>query len=120
MIDSKYGKIINITTKFIEEPKPGWAHYIASKSGLSGLSKALALELAPKGIRVNLVSPGITETDLIANMPEKVKLLNAAQTPLRRIARPEDVANAISFLASTKSDYLTGETIRVNGGQVML
>jgi 3-oxoacyl-[acyl-carrier protein] reductase len=120
MIASKYGKIINITTKFIEEPKPGWAHYIAAKSALHGLSKSLALELAPKGIRVNLVSPGITETDLIANMPEKVKLLNAAQTPLRRLAQPEDVAGSISFLASRKSDYLTGETLRVNGGQIML
>lgn len=120
MIESKYGKVINISTQAIEKVNSDWAHYITAKSALSGFSKALALELAPKGIRINLVSPGMTDTDLVANMPEKSKLLAAAQTPLRRIAQPEDIANAISFLASTKSDYLSGETIRVNGGQVML
>jgi 3-oxoacyl-[acyl-carrier protein] reductase len=120
MIDSKYGKVINISTQAIEKINSDWSHYITAKSALNGFSKALALELAPKGIRINLVSPGMTDTDLVANMPEKIKLLSAAQTPLRRIAQPEDIANAISFLASTKSDYLSGETIRVNGGQVML
>lgn len=120
MIDSKYGKVINISTQYIEKINSDWSHYITAKSALNGFSKALALELAPKGIRINLVSPGMTDTDLVANMPEKIKLLSAAQTPLRRIAQPEDIANAISFLASTKSDYLSGETIRVNGGQVMI
>ena len=78
------------------------------------------MELAPKGIRINLVSPGMTDTALIADVPEKARLIAEAQTPLRRLATPEDVAGAISFLASEKSDYLTGETIRVNGGQIML
>ena len=82
--------------------------------------KALAFELAPKGIRFNLVSPGMVDTTLIADIPEKVKLLSAAQTPLRTLASAEDIAYAISFLASNKSNYLTGETIRVNGGQFML
>ena len=120
MIDSKYGKVINISTQAIEKINSDWSHYITAKSALSGFSKALALELAPKGIRINLVSPGMTDTDLVANIPEKIKLLSAAQTPLRRIAQPEDIANAISFLSSTKSDYLSGETIRINGGQVMI
>jgi 3-oxoacyl-[acyl-carrier protein] reductase len=69
---------------------------------------------------MNLISPGMTDTDLISNIPEKVKLVTAAQTPLRRIASPQDVAGAVSFLASEKSDFITGETLRVNGGQFML
>ncbi|MBI5739132.1 MAG: SDR family oxidoreductase [Nitrospirae bacterium] len=119
MEKEKYGKVINLTTQDIDEPKTELIHYIAAKSALQGYSRALAVELGPKGIRVNLVSPGMTETGLVANFPEKVRLLTAARAPLRRIAQPEDVANAVSFLASEDSDYLTGETIRVNGGQVM-
>ena len=80
----------------------------------------MAFELAPKGIRINLVSPGMVDTPLIADITEKVRLLSAAQTPLRTLATAEDVAGAISFLASDKSNYLTGETIRINGGQFML
>ena len=118
--ENKYGKLINITTQAIEKPTSEWLHYITAKSALNGFTKALAVELAPKGIRINLVSPGMTDTELIANVPEKVRLLTAIQTPLRRIATPEDIAGAISFLASDKSDFLTGETIRVNGGQIMI
>ena len=91
-----------------------------SKISTHCFTKALAIELAPKGIRINLVSPGMTDTELVADIPVKARLLNAAQTPLRRIATPTDVAGAISFLASDKSDYLTGESIRVNGGQAMI
>ena len=120
MEKNKYGKIINITTQYVEEPKPELAHYIIAKSGLIGFTKALATELAPKGILINLVSPGMTDTELVADVPEKVILLTAAQTPLRRLATPDDIAGSISFLASSKSDFLTGETIRVNGGKVMI
>jgi 3-oxoacyl-[acyl-carrier protein] reductase len=120
MENNKYGKIINITTQAIEKPNAQWLHYITAKSALHGFTKALAFELAHKGIRINLVSPSMTDTDLLADIPEKTRLLTAAQTPLRRIAIPEDVACAISYLASEKSDFLTGETIRVNGGQVMI
>ncbi len=120
MKSQNYGKIINITTQYIESPKPQLTHYISAKSALHGFSKSLAIELAPFGIRVNLVSPGMTNTDLIADLPEKTKLLSAVQTPLKKIAEPNDIASAISFLASSNSDYLTGETIRVNGGQIML
>jgi len=120
MEKNKYGKIINITTQYVEDPKPELAHYIIAKSGLIGFTKALATELAPKGILINLVSPGMTDTELVADVPEKVILLTAAQTPLRRLATPDDIAGSISFLASSKSDFLTGETIRVNGGQIMI
>lgn len=116
----KYGKIIHITSQAIETPTPEWLPYITAKAALQGFSKTLAVELAPKGIRVNMISPGMTETDLISDIPEKTRLLAAARTPLRRLARPQDVAAAIGFLASEQSDYLVGETIRINGGQVMI
>jgi 3-oxoacyl-[acyl-carrier protein] reductase len=120
MEKNKYGKIINISTQYIEQPKAELLHYITAKAALQGFTKALAFELAPKGIKINLISPGMTDTELISNVPEKVKLVTAAQTPLRRIANPKDIAGAISFLSSDKSDFITGETIRVNGGQYML
>jgi 3-oxoacyl-[acyl-carrier protein] reductase len=116
----KYGKVILLTTQAIETPNSEWLPYITSKAALHGFAKALAVELAGKGIRINLVSPGMTETDLIANISEKSRMIAAAKTPLRRLAKPEDIANAICFLASEKSDFITGETLRVNGGQVMI
>jgi 3-oxoacyl-[acyl-carrier protein] reductase len=117
---AQFGKFISLTTLATEKPNAQWLPYITSKTALNGFVKALAFELAPKGIRINLVSPGMVDTQLIADIPEKVRLLSAAQTPLRILATAEDVAGAISFLASDKSNYLTGETIRVNGGQFML
>jgi 3-oxoacyl-[acyl-carrier protein] reductase len=116
----KYGKIIAFTTQAVETPSAGWLHYITAKSALQGFCKALAIEVAPKGVTVNMISPGMTDTELIADIPEKNRLMVAAKAPLRRLATPEDVAGAVSFLASVKADYLTGETIRINGGQVML
>ncbi len=120
METAQYGKIIDISTQYVDTPAPNLLPYITAKAALAGFNKALALELAPKGIRVNSVSPGMTETDQIADVPERIKLTTAAKTPLRRLATPEDVAGAVSFLASNRSDFLAGETIRVNGGQVML
>jgi 3-oxoacyl-[acyl-carrier protein] reductase len=115
-----FGKLIFVTSQASDAVVPELCAYITAKSALNGFARALAAELAPKGIRVNLVSPGMTDTGLIANVPERTRLLVAARTPLRRLASPVDVANAVSFLASDKADFLTGETIRVNGGQSML
>lgn len=121
MRETRYGKIVTVTTIAAESaPPPEQLAYVTAKSALAGFSKALAVELAPQGIRVNMVSPGMTDTPLIAAYPEKARLLTAARTPLRRLGTPEDVAEAIFYLVSASSDYLTGETIRVNGGQVML
>ena len=121
MEKNKYGKIITITMQAAESlPVAQWLPYITGKSALAGFSKALAIELAPKGIRVNMLSPGLIDTDLISNIPEKERLLIASKTPLRRLAKTGDIANAIVFLASETSDFMTGETIRINGGQVML
>lgn len=114
------GRIIHLTSQAVETPNGEWLPYITAKAALNGFSRSLAVELAPRGIRVNLVSPGMTDTEMIADIPEKARLLVAARTPLKRLARPEDVAGAVSFLASDRADFLTGETIRVNGGQVML
>ena len=119
MEEFKYGKIVNLTTIYTESPVSQLTHYITAKSALEGFIKSLVLELSSKGIRLNLVAPGMTNTELIDDVPEKSKLLNAAKTPLKRLAEPIDVANAISYLVSEKSDYLTGETIKVNGGQIM-
>ena len=114
------GKVVFITTQYTEQIQSELIHYITAKSALNGFAKALAIELAPKGIRVNLVSPGMTDTELIADVPEKIKLLTSAKTPLKRLAKPKDIANTVSYLLSRQSDFLTGETIRVNGGQVMI
>jgi 3-oxoacyl-[acyl-carrier protein] reductase len=115
-----YGKVVFITTQSTEQIQSELTHYITAKSALNGFAKSLSMDLAHKGIRVNLVSPGMTNTDLIADFPEKAKLLTSARTPLKRLAEAEDVAQAIGYLVSDASDFLTGETIRVNGGQVML
>ncbi len=120
MIVNKYGKIITVGTIYSDKPNLNLAHYTTAKSALVGFIKSLAVELAPKGINVNMVSPSVISTELTADIPEKVKLMTAAQTPMRRLATPEDVAGVISFLASDKSNYLTGENIRLNGGQVMI
>ena len=119
MHDNSYGKIVLLTSIYTEQVPSDLLHYVTAKSALNGFAKGLAVELASKGIRVNLVSAGMTNTSLISDIPEKVKLLTAAKTPLRRLAEPQDIADTISYLVSEKSDFLTGETIRVNGGQVM-
>ncbi len=119
MLENKFGKIITIGTVYSDKPNASLVHYITAKSALEGFTKAMALELAPKGIQVNMVSPSVISTELTSDIPEKVKLLTAAQTPLRRLALPEDVAGAVSFLAGKHSNFLSGEVIRVNGGQLM-
>lgn len=119
MLERKYGKFITIGSLFSDKPNPNLVHYATAKAALEGFTRAMAFELAPKGIRVNMVSPSMIATDLTADIPEKMKLLSAMQTPLRRLATPEDVAGAVSFLASNKSDYLSGEVIHINGGQLM-
>jgi 3-oxoacyl-[acyl-carrier protein] reductase len=120
MVNNGGGKIINIGSYSAEKPNNDWSHYITAKSALIGFTKSLAFELAPKGININMVTPSLVNTELTADIPEKFKLLTASQTPLRRLAKASDVAGAISFLASEKANFLAGENIRINGGQVML
>lgn len=112
--------IVLLTEACFGKPPSRLAPYIAAKSALFGLAKASAVELARYGTRVNMVSPGMTHTPLIARMPPKLLELEAEQNPLGRIAEPEDVAQVIAFLASDGASYLNGENVFVNGGAVMV
>jgi len=120
MIEHKAGNFIFITTQYTNSPKTELSYYISAKSALEGFVRSLAVEYGPQLIRFNLVSPGMTQTDLISDVPEKAKLLSAMNTPLRKLANAIDIANTITFLASNKSNHITGETIRINGGQVII
>jgi 3-oxoacyl-[acyl-carrier protein] reductase len=119
-LSNRNSGVVLITTQSIEQPFSKLTHYTVAKGALYGLSKALATDLSSKKIRVNAVSPSIADTDLNADLPQKVKLLAAAKTPLKRLAEAKDIAQAIVFLAdASRSSFITGETIRINGGQIM-
>ena len=114
------GKIINITTDLISKPSIPYHEYTTAKSALTGFSKNLAAEMGPFGIRVNCVAPGLVyPTNSSAETKENLKEMIIAQTPLRRIANPDDVAGAVLFLASDWSKFITGQTIFVDGGLIM-
>lgn len=119
-LTNKKGVIVNVSSIYADNVPPvKMMHYTLAKSALNSLTRSLAVELGPIGIRVNSVSPGMTLTDMISDTPEKAKMIAKMTTPLRRLANPEDIANTISFLISDDSKHITGETIRVCGGQVM-
>ncbi|MFL2934670.1 MAG: SDR family oxidoreductase [Thalassobaculaceae bacterium] len=114
------GSIINITTDLIARPSIPYHEYTTAKSALTGFSKNLAVELGPFGIRVNCVAPGLVyPTRSSADTKENIKEMIISQTPLRRIASPDDVAGAVLFLGSDWSKFITGQTIYVDGGLVM-
>lgn len=117
---AKYGKVVFLSSQAVETPNADWLHYITAKSALVGFTKAFAIEYASRQINFNIVSPSMTDTELVADIPQKAKMLTEAKTPLKRLCKPEDVANAVAFLVSDKANFITGETIRVNGGQVMI
>lgn len=117
----KSGRIIFLTTQYTEGTPPSDVMpYVIAKQALNGMAKSLAVELAMYGITVNLVSPGMTRTELISEIPEKARLMTAAKAPMKRLAMPDEVASAVIYLASNEAAYITGETIRINGGQIML
>jgi len=119
-LDAEGGIIVNIASIFADNVPPiKLAPYTLAKAALVSFSRSLAVEYGPKGIRINCVSPGMTRTDLIANVPEKTKMVAKMQTPLRRLATTEDIAGVVSFLFSDKAKHITGENIRVCGGIVM-
>jgi 3-oxoacyl-[acyl-carrier protein] reductase len=116
----RHGRLINVASQVTEGPPSAtWTAYAVAKAALSMLSRYIAAEVGPTGITVNCVAPGMTDTALIGDIPEKLQLMMARQTPLRRLATPEDVASAVSYLASEDSGFVTGQTLRVNGGSVM-
>ena len=111
--------IILLTEYCIGKPPAGIAHYVAAKHCLMGIAKSMAAELSRYNCTVNMISPGMVDTDLISNLPPKLVELTAENNPLKRIATPKDIANAVLFLSSDGSDYLNGANITVNGGSVM-
>lgn len=116
MINRKSGKIINISSIWGETGGSCEVHYSASKSGLIGMTKALAKEVGLSGITVNSVSPGVILTDMTSHFDEDTMNALKEETPLNRIGTPKDVAGAVSFLASSDADFITGQNISVNGG----
>lgn len=120
MISLKYGKIVFISSQYVDAPNTELIHYIIGKSALEGFAKSLSIELAPHKINVNIVSPSMIDTDLVADVPAKVKMLTEAKTPLKRLCTISDVAEAVAFLLSDKSSFITGQTLRLNGGQIVL
>lgn len=119
MVRQRYGRIINITSVVAQAGNAGQANYVASKAGLIGLTKALAVEVASRNITVNAVAPGYIETDMTSKLPQEVKDKLAEKIALKRLGRPEDVAAAVKFLASEEASYITGQVIDVNGGMYM-
>ena len=116
MLKNKNGKIINITSVVGHTGNLGQANYAASKAGLIGMSKSLALEYGKKNIKVNCISPGFIKSEMTDKISENFKQVLEGKISLERFGMPKDVANAVLFLSSDLSDYITGETIHVNGG----
>lgn len=114
------GRIVNVlSAAALGRTAHSWLPYVTAKNALLGFSKNLAQELGPSGVRVNMVSPSMVETDLVANVPERVAKMTVGRTPLRRLATVDDVANAVVFLASSYADFITGDNLLVTGGDVM-
>lgn len=116
MMSQRYGRIINMSSVAADFSNPGQANYAASKAGIEGFSRCMATELAKRGVTVNCVAPGFIETDMtvavVNSFGDKIK----QAIPVRRLGKPEDIANAVHFLASEEASYITGQTLKVDGG----
>ena len=119
MLKQKKGKIINITSIVGHTGNPGQSNYSASKAGIIGFSKSLAIEYAKKNININCVSPGFIETEMTNKINEDYKKVLIDKIPSGRLGNVDDISNSVAFLASEMSDYITGETLHVNGGMYM-
>ena len=119
MLKNKYGRIVNITSVVGHTGNLGQANYAASKSGIIGMTKSLAIEYAKKNITLNCVSPGFIQSRMTDNIIESVKTMLTSRIPMSRLGNGEDVANSVAFLSSDQASYITGETIHVNGGMYM-
>jgi 3-oxoacyl-[acyl-carrier protein] reductase len=116
MVKQKAGRIINITSVVGLVGNAGQANYAASKAGIIGLTKSLAKEIGSRNITVNAVAPGFIETDMTSELPEKVREAAQENTALKRLGKPENVADAVYFLAADSGAYITGQVISVDGG----
>ncbi len=119
MMRERWGRIVNISSVVGEMGNPGQANYVASKAGLIGLTKSLAQELGARNITVNAVAPGFIETDMTGGLSEELKQKMVANTPLRRMGAPDDIAHAVRFLVSEEASFITGHVLDVNGGIYM-
>ena len=119
MLKNKSGKIINITSVVGHTGNLGQTNYTASKAGIVAMSKSLAIEYAKKNININCISPGFIKTAMTDKIDEKFKEIIVSKIPSARLGEPEDIANAVLFLASNQSNYINGETLHVNGGMYM-
>lgn len=119
MIRQKAGKIINISSVVGLTGNAGQSNYSASKAGLIGLSKSIAKELASRNINVNCVAPGFVETDMTAKLNDEQRKAMLSVVPMKRTSQPSEIAGVVTFLASEKADYITGQVIPVDGGMVM-
>jgi len=119
MTKARYGRIINLSSVVGATGNAGQTNYAASKAGLIGFTKSLALEIASRGITVNAVAPGFIDTDMTSQLAEgqRGRLLEAI--PLARLGQPEDIAKAVAFLVSDDASYITGQVLHVNGGMYM-
>lgn len=120
MMKARYGRIINISSVVGVMGNPGQANYCASKAGMIGMSKALAAEISARGVTVNCVAPGFIKTAMTDALNDEQKNRITSNIPAGRFGLPEDIANAVSFLASDMASYITGQTIHVNGGLLMV
>lgn len=118
MKDQGYGKIINLASEVFFTGSNGFAHYVASKGGIIGLTRALAVELGPYNININCIAPGFTDTEASRGLAD-VSKYDVSKTPLRRLERPEDLVGAALFLGSPESDFITGQTLLIDGGRAM-
>jgi acetoacetyl-CoA reductase len=119
MIDRGYGRIVNISSVNAQKGQLGQTNYSAAKAGMHGFTKALALEVASKGITVNTISPGYIATKMVMAVPEPVRKKIIEDIPVGRLGEPEEVARAVAFLAGDNAGYITGSNLAINGGQHM-
>jgi len=119
MSKKRFGAVVNVASVVAESGNIGQANYVASKGGIIAMTKTFALEGAARNIRFNSVTPGFIDTDMTKNLPEKIKEEILSKIPLKRLAEPKEVANAVAFLLSDEASYITGETLKVNGGMYM-
>ena len=120
MMKNRYGRIINISSVVGHSGNAGQTNYTAAKAGISGFTKSLAQEVGSRGITVNCVAPGFIDTDMTRNLPEDYKKQLLNKIPLGKLGSPNDIANAVAFLASDNASYITGETLHINGGMLMI
>ena len=119
MMKQRYGRIISITSVVGASGNPGQANYAAAKVGVAGMTRALARELGSRNITINCVAPGFIDTDMTRSLSEEQQSALKSQIPLGRLGQPQDIADAVAFLASPQAGYITGIELHVNGGMFM-